>query len=215
MRLSVYVILSVVSVRFVACGDDGSGDRSLSVGGRVETYENDLIGGLVLQNNGGDDETVDANSISNTLPRPFVFDTKLVGGSDYLVTVLNAPDYQICEVINGRGTVDNARVEDVDVNCVWGPPDVLSVTPPDGSVIATDATILLEFAYPMNDNSLATSGTMGAINMAVGYTDFEIVLLSLKPNLASWPTGSQTLVIDINGESGIALPTLTLNYTVN
>ncbi len=55
--------------------------------------------GLVLQDNGGDNLTVSADSTS------FAFSSALAGGSAYSVTVLTQPAGENCTVANGSGTV--------------------------------------------------------------------------------------------------------------
>ncbi len=69
--------------------------------------------GLVLQNNLGNDLPVGANGA-------FVFTTPVASGAAYSVTVLTQPGTptQTCLVTNGSGTVTNANVTDVSVNCM-------------------------------------------------------------------------------------------------
>ncbi len=66
--------------------------------------------GLVLQNEGGDNLTVNANSTS------FVFATPVGLGSAYKVTVLTQPTGQVCAVTNGSGSVAG-NVTNVSVVC--------------------------------------------------------------------------------------------------
>ncbi len=68
---------------------------------------------VTLQNNGGDDLVVMANG-------SFTFDTTLMDGENYLVTVSvqpTTPD-QVCTVSNGSGTVSGSNVTNVLVECV-------------------------------------------------------------------------------------------------
>jgi N-acetylneuraminic acid mutarotase len=68
-------------------------------------------GGLVLQNNGGDNLLVNANG-------SFRFPTSLASGSSYTVTVLTQPSspVQTCGVTSGAGTAIT-EVTDVKVDC--------------------------------------------------------------------------------------------------
>jgi hypothetical protein len=68
---------------------------------------------VVLQNNGGDDLTVDANS-------SFTFDTAVDDGSTYSVTVLTQPDTpsQTCSVSSGSGTISGTDITNVTVSCI-------------------------------------------------------------------------------------------------
>ncbi len=65
---------------------------------------------LVLQDNGGDDTTVSADS-------GFLFTTPVASGAHYSVTIRTQPAGQDCAVANGNGTVANADVTTVAVTC--------------------------------------------------------------------------------------------------
>src|SRR5436309_546234 len=83
--------------------------NTFSVGGTVSG----LIGtGLVLQDNGGDNLPVSANST-------FTFSTAIASGAAYSVTVLTQPTNpsQSCTVTNGSGTVASTNVTNVAVAC--------------------------------------------------------------------------------------------------
>ncbi|MGB5291613.1 MAG: hypothetical protein WBN41_09210, partial [Lysobacterales bacterium] len=84
--------------------------NTYSIGGDVSGL---LGSGLVLLNNGGDDETIAANG-------GFVFDTKLTDGNGYAVTVKTQPTNpgQKCAVSNEGGTLAGADITNVSVSCV-------------------------------------------------------------------------------------------------
>lgn len=69
-----------------------------------------LSGTLVLENNGGDALTMNADGT-------FTFSNALPPGSAYLVTVQSQPAAQTCTVSNGSGTITNANISNVTVNC--------------------------------------------------------------------------------------------------
>jgi len=77
------------------------------VGGTLSGLAN---ASLVLQNNGGDDLTVAFS--------PWKFPTPVALGSNYNVTVATQPHTRRCSVVNGTGTMGNADVTDVQINCV-------------------------------------------------------------------------------------------------
>lgn len=88
-----------------ACGG-GAGDVYLS--GSVSGVTKD---GLVLQNNGGSDLTVQAGA------QMFTF-TNLIGvDSDYDVTVKSSPPNATCVVTNGKGNANGFNVGSVVVTC--------------------------------------------------------------------------------------------------
>ena len=86
---------------------------NVSVGGSVTGLEGS---GLVLQNNGADDEPIAADG-------DFTFDTPVTVGSGYSVTVKTQPSVprQFCKVARGFGTVPADGVDDVLVICVDPP----------------------------------------------------------------------------------------------
>ena len=69
--------------------------------------------GLTLRNNGGDNLAV-------SLDGAFTFATSIASGSPYSVSVFAQPSSpsQTCSVTNGAGTVTNANITNVAVNCV-------------------------------------------------------------------------------------------------
>lgn len=90
-------------------GGNTDGAASFTVGGTVAG----LTGtGLVLQDNGGDDLTVNAAGA-------FAFATALASGAAYAVTVKTQPasPSQTCTVTNGSGNVAAANVTNVAVAC--------------------------------------------------------------------------------------------------
>ena len=83
---------------------------TFSIGGTISGLSG---GGLVLQNNSGDDLPLTANGA-------FTFPGLFADGQTYDVTVLSQPTgpSQTCSVSNGSGTVSGADVTDVQVTCV-------------------------------------------------------------------------------------------------
>lgn len=67
-------------------------------------------GALVLQNEGGDDLTLNGNG-------SFVFAAGVLHGSSYEVTVLSQPSGQSCAVTGGAGTIHGASVTTVAIQC--------------------------------------------------------------------------------------------------
>jgi aryl-phospho-beta-D-glucosidase BglC (GH1 family) len=93
----------------VACGGGGGGgaDSTYSVGGSLAGISGAET--VVLQNNGGDDLTLDASYTA----KPFAFATKV---SAYNVSVKTAPAGKLCTVSHGSGTA-TADVSNVSVTC--------------------------------------------------------------------------------------------------
>jgi len=83
---------------------------SFTIGGTVSG----LIGtGLILQNNGTDDLTVNSNG-------NFTFLTTIIDGNDYDVSVQTQPEPsgEVCKVIDGSGAVSGKNAGDVSVICI-------------------------------------------------------------------------------------------------
>ncbi len=85
-----------------------SGAGRFTIGGSVSG----LAGTVILQNNGGDDVTLNSNG-------PFTFTTPVAAGDAYDVTVFTPPAGGICHLNNAAGEA-NANVTDVQVLCATG-----------------------------------------------------------------------------------------------
>ncbi len=104
----------------------GNAVNSYAISGAVTG----LTGTVVLQNNGGDNITLSANTA-------FTFSTRITSGGTYNVSVLTQPNGQTCTVTGGNGTA-TAYVSSVAVNCANTivPPPIIPLLAPSG-VIAT------------------------------------------------------------------------------
>jgi hypothetical protein len=93
---------------------DGTPPPDVSIGGDVTGL---LGSGLVLQNNGADDESIAADG-------PFTFDTQVTPNTSYTVTVATQPNSpaQSCTVAYGSGSVPGGGVDNVLVTCADVPP---------------------------------------------------------------------------------------------
>lgn len=103
----------VVDSGVVDSGVVDSGVMKYQVGGSVTG----LSGTVVLQNNGGDNLTINADGA-------FHFTTTHPAGTAYLATVLTnpaSPTKQQCTVTNGSGNVGAADVTSITVTCVSTP----------------------------------------------------------------------------------------------
>ena len=117
---------------------------TFSVGGTVSG----LSGTVVLENNGGNDLSTNANGA-------FAFSTPLAQGAAYNVTVKTNPSGQTCSVTNPSGTVATANVTNVSVTCVTPAPGSFSV---GGTISGLSGTVVLE-NNGGNDLSTSANGT--------------------------------------------------------
>ncbi|HEY2749325.1 MAG TPA: beta-propeller fold lactonase family protein [Polyangia bacterium] len=128
-------------VAFAGCGNGHGQPMDMTVGGSdlADGSSGPTVSGtvtglaaspVVLQNNGGDDLTVNASGA-------FIFTTPLADGDSYDVSILTQPSSppQICTVSNGKGTiVGGASVSSVAVRCAPVVRFVLVADKSDGSV---------------------------------------------------------------------------------
>ncbi|MBV9696206.1 MAG: hypothetical protein JO005_04685, partial [Gammaproteobacteria bacterium] len=129
-----------------ACGGGGGGGSTppppmgaYSVGGHIYGLSGS---GLVLSDNGGAGLAVTASG-------SFSFPTLLNTGMAFAVTVATQPSApgQQCTVLNGTGTVANANITDVEVDCA--PPQFVALAnqPPTSGYLAlllTDGTVMMQ-----------------------------------------------------------------------
>lgn len=80
--------------------------NAYTVGGQLSG----LVGTLALQDNGGDDLTLNANGT-------FTFATSVAEGSPYDITIATQPATQTCTVGNGTGTMGSTAIGNVQIAC--------------------------------------------------------------------------------------------------
>jgi hypothetical protein len=122
-----------------------------SVGGTISGL---TANGLVLQNNGGDNLTVNSNA---TL---FQFSTPVVSGGSYNVTVQTQPIGLTCTVGNGSGTNVMANVTNPTVNCQQS----------GGYAYVSDASSNL-WHCPMNTTTGGFNGACTALTNSPAFTE--------------------------------------------
>ena len=85
---------------------------TFEIGGTVTGLDEESGSGLVLQNNGSDDLTIDDDG-------SFSFSARIPEGGAYNVTVLTQPSGAplTCQVTNASGTVASADIDNIAVDC--------------------------------------------------------------------------------------------------
>jgi 6-phosphogluconolactonase (cycloisomerase 2 family) len=119
-------------------------NNTYSVGGSISGLTS---GGLVLQDNGGDNLNVSANATS------FTFKTALLPGAAYSVSVLTQPagPAQKCKVSAGTGSVVGSNITNVSIACRGVGQFVYVVNSTDGATSAGDVS---GFAINSTDGTL-------------------------------------------------------------
>lgn len=148
---------------------------SFDIGGTLVGLE---AGSVVLQNNAGDDLPIEANGA-------FTFETAVLSGAAYEVTVKTLPAGHTCTVKDGVGTMGGAAVANVAVTCVrttvWstpgGPYPAAKAACATGSepapLLATDGLSLGNlkggFSVIVESNDKTTNLTAGGKLLAYAY----------------------------------------------
>ncbi len=125
---------------------------------------------LVLQNNGGDNLTVNANG-------SFTFATALVNQAAYDVTVLTQPTGQTCSIAHPAGTVQGANVTSVAVSCANSPPPAYTI---GGSVTGLSSGTGVTLQENGADSLFATNGSF-TFSQAVGQGATYAVTILTQP----------------------------------
>jgi len=160
---------------------------SHTIGGSVSGLNGS---GLVLQNNGGDDLTVEANGT-------FTFAARVANGASYAATVKTQPSAipaQTCTVTNGSGTVTSAAVTGITVNCAVPTPRFAYVANRDSNSISI---------YKVN----ATTGALAPPSAAEGPPSVPLPLGSSGPQsvaIATTPGGGTFVYVANNGSNDVA-----------
>ena len=150
--------------------------NAYSVGGNV----NGLIGSVVLQDNNGDNLSVNANGA-------ITFATKVAFGSPYSVTVLTQPVGQSCSLASNTGTMGTTAVTNVAITCVTNTYTV------GGTVSKLNGSLVLQ----NNNGDNLTVAVNGAFNFAtaVSYGNpYSVTVLTQPPGqTCSVSTGAGTV----------------------
>ena len=140
-----------------------------SVGGTVSSLSGS---GLVLQNNGGDDEVIVANGAFAFPPQN--------DGTVYDVTVLNQPSgpSQTCSVSNGSGIIAGADVTNVEVSCVTNQFTI------GGTVSGLNGTGLVLQNNLGDDLTIAADGGFTFATPLVDGSSYSVSVLSQPTDLS-------------------------------
>jgi hypothetical protein len=176
---------TTISILVVAEDTDRSRTYTIIVTRPPPTYTiggsvSGLTGTLMLQNNGGDDLSLNADG-------PFTFATAIDDGSDYDVTVGTQPDGLVCSVENGSGTVAGADITNVAVTCVIPTHTV------GGSVSGLDGTLVLQ-NNAGDDLSLTANGEFTFATAIEEGSDYNVTVATQpEGQLCSIENGAGTM----------------------
>jgi hypothetical protein len=118
------------------------------VGGTVSG----LSGSVTLLDNSG-------NALSLSTSGPFTFAASVAQGSTYAVTVGTQPLNQTCTVANGSGTMGNAIVTDVGVNCATNVPTATAISPSSGPIAGGTVVTVTGTSFVAGNTTVTIGGT--------------------------------------------------------
>jgi hypothetical protein len=111
-----------------------------------------LSGSVTLLDNSG-------NALSLSTSGPFTFAASVAQGSTYAVTVGTQPLNQTCTVANGSGTMGNAIVTDVGVNCATNVPTATAISPSSGPIAGGTVVTLTGTSFVAGNTTVTIGGT--------------------------------------------------------
>ena len=166
--------------------------------------------GLVLQNNGTDNLSLNASG-------GFTFSTALNDGSNYSVSVQTQPGTpaQSCVVSNGSGTISGANVANVAVSCTTIPVQSYSVS---GSVSGLSGSGLVLQNNGADNLSINTNGSFtfpGVLNDGSNYSVTVQTQPGTPAQTCNVSSGSGTINSSNITNVSVSCTTVTQNYSVS
>ena len=172
-----------------------------SIGGTISG----LNGTLVLQNNGGD-------NLTRTTNGPFSFNTELLSGAGYAVTLISSPNIQSCSFSNGSdsGTVSSANVTSVQVVCESSSA-LSNLSTSQGSLIPSFTTNQTSYQVSVSNGITSLTITPTAIDSNASIlVDGNTVVSGNTSGAIALSVGANVISIPVTADGN----TSTTNYTV-
>jgi len=158
-----------------------------------------LLESVILQNNAGDDLTLNSDG-------SFTFLTTLVHGSNYAVTNLTQPVGQTCTVSNGDGQIDAANINNISVNCVNNTYNV------GGSITGLQDSLTLQ-NNEGDDLNLNSSGSFTFDTEITRGSSYLVTILS-QPIGQTCMVSNGSGTIDIADINNISVNCIDNNYSI-
>jgi uncharacterized repeat protein (TIGR03803 family) len=171
-----------------------------SVGGSVSGLASGAS--VVLQNNGGNTTTVSTNG-------SFHFSTQLVGYTPYAVTVLTQPTGQVCAVNAANGTLTEADVTSVQVECTTNTYTI------SGSVsgLTSGAHVILQ----VNGSDSTTVSANGSFSFPtpIPYNTSYAVAVLTQPTGLTCTVSAGSGTVNLSNVAGVLIACATSLYTIS
>jgi N-acetylneuraminic acid mutarotase len=177
----------------------GCSDNTYNIGITVSGL---IAGGLVLENNGGDNLTISANGSIN-------FATPVASGSTYAVTFLSQPTGENCVITGGSGTVTSSDVA-VTVVCT---PNNYTVSGAVSGLLSGNSLVLQDNG---SDSTTVSANTGFSFPTPVASGSTYAVTVSLQPpgQTCAVSNGSGTIAATNIGNVSVACSDNTYNIGV-
>ena len=160
-------------------------------------------GGLVLQDNGGDDLAIAAAGTFN-------FNTPVASGSAYSVTVSSQPLGATCTVANGGGTIIAGNVGNVTVSCV---PNLYPISGTLTGLLGSRSLTVQDNGA--NSTVLSANGAFNFSTPVASGSNYSVTVFSQPAGQScSVTNGSGTVAGSAVGNVGIACSDNTYNIGV-
>lgn len=157
--------------------------NTYTIGGTISG----LSGTMLLQNNNGDDLSVNASGA-------FAFTTPITAGTAYDVAVQNQPADQTCAVSNGSGTASGGNVTGISIVCV----DNTVVYTVGGTISGLAGTVILQ-NNGGNNLTVSSNGSFTFTTALNTGSTYRIeVLTQPAGQTCTVSNGSSTLTANVN-----------------
>jgi len=191
VRRQICILLGVLVLTLPACKGDAATDSTAasSSGSTIPTYSvggtiTGLTGTVVLQNNAGDDLTLNANG-------NFTFTTAV---SAFDVTIKTNPASQVCHINNGAG-IASANVTNVAINCAadstWVQDAYLKASNAEaddylGQSVAISGSTLVVSAFYEDSNVTTITNTDGSASADNSASDSGAAYVFMREASGNW-----------------------------
>lgn len=200
VRLAIVVMMLMFSTHACKFNSSGDNDKGLAytIGGEITG----LQGFVELQNNDRDTLGVDTSGA-------FVITNNAASGETYNITILSQPEGQTCVATNASGTVTNANITSVIIECS---DDQIAHYNLSGSISGLNGTLVLQ-NNGADDLSISDDGDFLFAGKLVNGDEYK-VLISKQPENQSCAISNNSGSINEADVSNISISCEDIKYSI-